>query len=178
MDLLKGEQRGAAHLKRNPLGGVPALEIVDKGKSKFLGESLAIMEWAEENFPKPSLLPGDSFQKGQIRQLSEIVNSGIHPLHNLKVRNFYSKDEKVAQQWSKHWIEEGLQAYENLVKETAGKFSVGDTLTMADLCLIPQCYNAKRYEASFEQFPTIARIYAEAIKTESYKVSAPEAFQP
>ncbi|MDO8519715.1 MAG: glutathione S-transferase N-terminal domain-containing protein [Deltaproteobacteria bacterium] len=204
IDLLKGEQKSEAHLKRNPLGAVPVLEISEgSGASKFLAESMAIMEWAEELYPSPKILPGDALQRGLIRQLSEVINSGTHPLQNLKVKNFYSlargepalakvrgsakalhpdnprsKDPEKAKEWGQYWNRQGLQAYEDLVQETAGQFSVGDVLTMADLCLVPQCYNAQRIDISLEEFPLIAKIYAAALKTESSKASHPDQFQP
>lgn len=179
VDLLKGEQKSKAHLARNPLGKVPVLEIVnEKGAPKFLSDSIAMIEWAEELFPDPKLLPGDAFQRARIRQLSAIIHSGIQPLQNLGVNQFYSKDPAQQKEWARHWILEGLQSYETLVKETVGKFSVGDSVTMADLCLIPQCYNAKRFDVSLEDFPTIARIFENAMQTPECQASAPEKFQP
>ena len=178
IDLLKGEQKSEAHLKRNPNGSVPVLEIIEKGKSKFLSESIAIMEWAEELFPKPSLLSGDAFLRGRVRQLSELINADVHPVQNLRVRQLVSEDEEKRKDWSRHWIRRGFNAYENVVKETAGKFSVGDQVTMADLCLIPQCYNAKRFDIALKEFPFVARIYDAAMETEACKASAPEKSQP
>ncbi|MDO8527379.1 MAG: maleylacetoacetate isomerase [Deltaproteobacteria bacterium] len=178
VDLLKGEQKGDAHLKRNPSGHVPVLEVEDGGKTFFLTESLAIIEWMEEIQKEPSLLPGNSFQRARIRALSEIVNSGTQPVQNLKVQKFHSSDPEKQKEWTRHWIREGLSAYENLVKETAGKFSVGDTVTMADLFLIPQCYNAKRFDVPLSEFSTIARIDAAAFQTSECQASAPDKFQP
>lgn len=178
VDLLKGEQKSEAHLKRNPLGTVPVLEIEENGKKRYLGESLAIIEWAEEISPTPSLLPGDAWQRGRIRQLAEVINSGTMPVSNLKVRKFYSSDEEKAKAWSQHWVRQGLTAYEKLVQETAGKFSVGNQITLADLCLIPQCASAKRFEIPLEEFPTVARIYTAALATESCQASSPEKFGP
>ncbi len=178
INLLEGEQKRPEYLERNPNGTVPVLEIVEKGKSRFLSESMAIMEWAEELFPKPSLLPGDAYQKGVIRQLAEVINSGIHPVQNLRVRKFYSQNEEKQKEWATHWICAGFSAYEKWMRQTAGRFSVGDQITMADLCLIPQCYNAKRADIALETFPTIAKIYAAAIATPECKAASPEKFQP
>ena len=178
IDLLKGEQKSEAHLQRNPNGSVPVLEIIENGTSQFLSESIAIMEWAEELYPKPSLLPGDPFLRGRVRQLSELINADVHPVQNLRVRKMVSEDEAKQKEWSRHWIRRGFNAYELLVKETAGKFSVGNTVTMTDLCLIPQCTNAKRFDIALEEFPIIARIYNTAMETEACKASAPEKFQP
>lgn len=179
VNLLEGEQTGEAHHQRNPFGTVPVLEIADgKGPSKFLAESTAIIEWLEENFPKPSLISGDSFQRARIRQLSQIINAGIQPLQNLKTMVFYSEESEKRNAWSAHWIRNGLQAYEALVRETAGKFSVGDQTTMADLFLIPQCYNAKRFNLPLEEFPTITRIYTDAMETKECQSTTPERCKP
>lgn len=179
VNLLEGEQTSQPHRRRNPLGVVPVLEILrGEGPSQFLAESVAIVEWLEETFPKPKLIPGDSFKRARIRQLSQIVNAGIQPLQNLKTMVFYSEESEKRNAWSKHWIRNGFQAYEALVKETVGKFSVGDQITMADLFLIPQCYNAKRFSVPLEEFSTIASIYNNAVETKEYKETQPEAFKP
>lgn len=180
IDLLKKEHVAPEHLKRNPAGSVPVLEIVDN-KNKVTGriaESTAIIEWAEENFVEPALLTGDSFQRGRIRQLVQIVNSGIQPIQNLCVMQFHSEEKEKQKAWAQHWIRRGLQAYEAIVKETAGKFSVGNEITMADLFLIPQCYNAERNEVSLKEFPTIAKINANGLATEACKVAHPDRFKP
>lgn len=180
IDLLKKEQQTPEHLKRNPSGAVPVLEITDN-KNNVVGriaESTAIIEWAEENFPKPPLLPGDSLQRARIRQLAQIINSGIQPVQNLKVQQYYSQDKEKQKEWSGHWIKKGLQAYEAAVQETAGKFSVGNEITMADLFLVPQCYNAERYEVSLQEFPTIAKINANALATEACQKAHPDRFKP
>ncbi len=180
IDLLKKEQQSPEHLKRNPSGAVPVLEITDN-KNKIIGriaESTAIIEWAEENFSEPKLLPGDSLRRARVRQLSQIINSGIQPIQNLKVQQFYSENKENQKEWSRHWIRKGLQVYEAIVKETAGKFSVGSEITMADLFLIPQCYNAERYEISLKEFPTIAKINANGLATESCKAAHPDRFKP
>lgn len=180
VDLLKGEQKSPEHLRRNPSGAVPLLEIVDdKTKTtKRIAESTAIIEWAEENFPNPRLLPGDSWQRARIRQLSQIINSGIQPVQNLKVQQYYSQEKEKQKEWARHWIKRGLEAYETLVQETAGMFSVGDTVTMADLFLIPQCYNAERYEVSLKEFPTIAKINANGLATPTCQSAHPDRFKP
>jgi maleylacetoacetate isomerase len=179
INLLSDETESPAHLARNPMGYVPVLEFLEqKTPYPFLCESVAILEWLEEVYPQPSLLPGDPFQKAKIRQLAETINSGTQPLQNLNAVQLHSSDPEEQKKWHQTWIKKGLHAYETLAQQTAGKFSVGDTLTMADLFLIPQCYNAKRQEVSLESFPTIQRIHENALKMESCRVSAPEAFQP
>ena len=188
VDLLNGESESAAHLARNPLGYVPVLEFAhpaaefdneqDLPPSSYLSESVAIMEWADETFPEPCLLPEDIFERAQVRSLVEIINADTQPLQNLAPQALHSDDPEKRKLWAQHWIRNGLSAYETAVQKTAMLYSFGDTLTMADLCLIPQCYNAMRYDISLSDYPTIKRIYDAAIKTESYRRSEPSAFEP
>lgn len=177
INLLSDENLSPEHLKRNPMGYVPVLEFTEEPK-RYLAESLAIIEWLEETFPNPKLLPGDTFQRAKIRQLAETVNANIHPVQNLTVREYYSPDPEKQKIWAQYWITNGLKAYETLVQETAGKFSVGNTLTLADLCLIPQCYNALRNAVPLELFPTVHRIYLEAMSTESCLSACPDQHAP
>lgn len=185
VDLLTGESETEEHRKRNPLGFVPVLEFLDPDRTKvagfsppFLAESFAILEWAEETHPEPSLLPGAPIQRARIRQLAEVINSDTQPLQNLTAQLHHSSDPEEQKRWNRFWNERGLEAYEKLVSETAGKFSVGDTLTLADLFLIPQCYNAKRVDVSLSRYPHVSRIYEAALATESCRSSAPDRFQP
>ena len=180
INLLEGEQKSEAHCKRNPLGTVPVLEVIRDQKVSdtfWLAESTAIIEWLEESTPKPKLIPGDSFERARIRQLAQIINAGIQPIQNLKVMVLYSEEQEKRNEWSRHWIREGFRAYEALVKKTAGKFSMGDQITMADLFLIPQCYNAARFSLPMEEFPTIARIHTNAMETKECQATAPEQFK-
>ena len=177
VDLLNGESESPEHLARNPFGFVPSLEFLEL-PGTFLTESLAIIEWAEEMFPEPRLIPGTAFKRAQIRQLAETINAGTQPLQNLGPQYLYSDDLNKRKEWAAHWIRNGLQAYETLVKKTAGIYSVGDTITLADLCLIPQCYNATRFEVDIAEYPTVQKIYKETIKTEGYKLSEPENYNP
>jgi len=184
VNLLTDETDLPEQRARNPLGYVPVLEILEPtglapltgGKPKYLTESLAIMEWLEELFPTPALLPADPYPRAKTRQLAETINAGTQPLQNPAVAQFHSPDPEKQKQWSLHWIRNGLAAYECLVQETAGEFSVGDTLSMADLCLIPQCYNALRQGILLSEFPRIDKIYHSCLLTESCQASAPDSF--
>lgn len=175
VNLLEGQEKNPAYLARNPAGYVPCL-IVD---GKPLAESMAILEWLEENFPKPSFYVGDSFQRALIRQLAETVNSGIQPLQNLDVLKKLSADKTVQNDWVKHWIIRGLGAYEKLVKDYSScQFSVSNSPTLADLCLIPQCHAALRFEVALEAFPRCKSIYENSLATAECEASRPEHFQP
>ena len=182
VDLLSGESESPEHLERNPMGFVPVLRIeseLDSGlEPLLLCESLAMIELLEELFPKPTLYPGDAFRRAQIRQLAEIINAGTQPLQNLGPQFLHSTDAEERKRWAQHWIRNGLQAYEKLVSKTSGHFSVGDEITTADLCLIPQCYNARRYDIAVEDYPTIARIEALALQSDACRASHPDRFTP
>ncbi len=169
VNLLTGEQRSPEFLKKNPLGFVPCLKVGDA----YFAESMAIMEYLEEKFPKNPILPSDPKERMLVRQLSLMIVSGTQPLQNLEVQKFYSSDQKERERGIRHWITRGLSAYEKIVQKSAGSFSVGGSVTMADLCLIPQCYNALRFNVSLDQFPKIKQIYHNSLKDESCDRAAP-----
>lgn len=179
VDLLNGESESPEHLKRNPFGFVPVLEVTGaQSQPVLLTESLAIIEFLEETWPKQTLLPGDAFARAQIRALAEAINAGTQPLQNLAPQAMYSDDPEKKKEWARHWIRNGLAAYETLVGRTAGQFSVGDSLSLADLCLIPQVYNALRYDVALEEFPIIARINETALGTSSCLEAHPDRYKP
>jgi len=179
VSLLNGESESPEHLARNPLGFVPVLEVTDSdGNCRRLIESIAILEWLEETHPEPGLYPGDAWDRARIRSLVEIINAETQPLQNLPAQDLHSQDPEAKKTWARHWINQGLTAYEKIASQTAGRFSVGDALSAADLCLIPQVYNAKRYNVDLTPFPTILGICARAEQTPSWKLSEPECFNP
>lgn len=185
VNLLDGESESAPHLARNPMGYVPVLEFLDEPVPalRFLVESLPIIEFLEETFPSAPLLPKSPRERAHVRALSETINAGVQPLQNLTTQIVYAPDSDPAaaekrKAWAQTWIRRGLEAFEALAKTEAGTFSFGDTISIADLCLIPQCYAAIRNEVPFDGYPTIARIYANALKTEAYHASEPDRFKP
>ena len=188
VDLLSGENDSPEHLRRNPMGYVPVLELCGQdtpsgGFTRYLGESTAILEWLEETHPSPALLPKDPLAKARVRMLCEIINAGTQPLGNLSVTEYLSDeycngDKETRKTWSQHWIRKGLSAYETLVQETAGRFSFGDDLTLADIYLIPQCYAAIRNDMALSEFPTIERIHRVALELPSCQASHPDRFKP
>lgn len=152
VDLVKGEHRLAENLARNPQGLVPTLEI--DGKS--LTQSLAILEYLDET--RGGLLPPDAADRAHVRALSYAIAMEIAPVCNLSVRNHVaSLGGMTADDWQRHYISRGLAAFEAMLTH-AGHFCYGDTATMADLCLIPQMYNAQRVGVDTASFPQIARI--------------------
>lgn len=150
-----GEQHGDAYRTKNPMAQVPLLEL-DDGRS--LSQSVAILEYLEEVHPLPRLLPEDPYLRAKVRQVVEIINSGIQPLQNLSVQQkveAFGGDKGV---WAKHWIEKGLAAVERELAALAGAYCVGDEVTFADLCLAPQLYAARRMGVDVAAYPTCARV--------------------
>jgi len=175
VSLLNGESESPEHLKRNPAGLVPVLETPD---GKYLTESLAIIRYLEEIHATPTLFPGTPLDHARIWALAEVINSGTHPIQNPPVVQRHSSDPAEQKRWMQYWIHQGLETYEKLCTAEAGLFSHGDQLSLADLCLIPQCYNATRHGVDFRQFPTIARIHDSCSALESLKKSHPDIYQP
>jgi maleylpyruvate isomerase len=177
VNLLKGEQKSKDHLQRNPLALVPVLKVEDE-TVHYLAESTAIIEWLEECFPEPSLIFGDSYHKAYIRQLTQVINASTQPLQNLATQKLHSDDADKKLAWAQHWIRNGLAAYEKLARQSAGKYSVLDQVSMADLCLIPQCYNAIRFKVGLEDFPTIQKIHDACLATNACHKAHPDQFAP
>lgn len=177
INLLKDEQNAAAFKAKNPAGKLPCL-LIDQ---KPFGESLALIECLEELYPaKPALLPKDPFDRLFARQLAYLVMSQIQPVQNISVLKKYSEEPSKQKEWAAFWITSGLSAYEALLKQKTSHddYSVGSSLSLADLCLIPQCYNARRFDVKMEEFPLILAIEANCQKLESYYSSHPDRFQP
>jgi maleylpyruvate isomerase len=159
--LVAGEQHQDAFVARNPMRHVPVLEITAAGQTRHLAESMAILEWLEETYPEPPLLPTDSFLRARARQLALVVVSGIQPLQNTKVQRWVREELRSDDAaWVRHWVGSGLTALETLVRETAGRFSVGDELSYADVCLVPELHFARRIGVDLGAFPTLTSIEA------------------
>ncbi len=156
-----GEQFKADFRKLNPQELVPVIE--DDGH--VLTQSLAIMEYLEETHPQPAILPKAPADRARVRALSQIVACEMHPLNNLRVLNYLTKDlglsEEAKLTWYRHWITLGFNALEGLLAghPQTGKFCHGDSVTMADICLVPQVFNAKRFDCPMDAYPTVMRIH-------------------
>jgi len=164
-----GEQLKPEYAKLNPMKQVPTLLI----NGLVLTESLAIIEYLDEVFPTPSLLPpfGQPAQRAKVRELSFIISS-IQSLANLKVSKRVGEEQKLS--WMQHWIREGFQSLEAVLSQSAGKYSVGDEVTVADLCLVPQVYNARRFNVDLTPYPTIVRVDANLNQLPAFKASHPD----
>ena len=171
-----GEQFSAVYKALNPQALVPTLE--DNGK--VLTQSLAIIEYLEEKHPKPALLPGDPAEKAIVRGMALIIACEVHPIQNLRVLNFikssYNQTDEQVNQWAQHWIDLGLSALEQSIvaHSKGGKFCFGDTPTLADICLVPQLGNARRYGCDLSQYPTILSIEKNCMALSAFANAAPE----
>ncbi|XP_078134548.1 maleylacetoacetate isomerase isoform X1 [Sander vitreus] len=161
-----GQQLTEQYKALNPMQQVPAVEI----DGITLSQSLAVIQYIDETRPGPRLLPADPKKRAQVRMISDVIASGIQPLQNLYVIQKIGA-EKV--QWAQHFIDRGFQALEPILKQTAGKYCVGDEISMADICLVPQVYNAERFKVDVRQYPTIKRLNQTLLEIEAFKVSNP-----
>jgi maleylacetoacetate isomerase len=171
VNLLAEAQKSPDYLKVNPAGFVPAIEV----GGRCFGESLAILEWLEETHPAPPLLPADPMDRMQVRQLAFQIACNTQPVQNLSVMRLHSADKEEQQKWARHWITTGLAGYENLLLHgRPGKFSFGDHVTMADLCLVPQIYNARRFNIDVSRWPLLDGIGQRCMELPECKAAHPD----
>jgi maleylacetoacetate isomerase/maleylpyruvate isomerase len=174
VDLRAGAQRTPEFLELNPQGLVPVLE--DDGVR--LTQSLPILNYLEERYPEPALLPKDASGRATSRAIGVAIACEIHPLNNLRVLQYLERQLGLGEAqrlvWYHHWIAEGLGPIEAMLARSAGAFCVGDTPGFADVCLVPQVYNARRYECDLAPYPTIRRIDERCRQIEAFAKAAPE----
>jgi maleylacetoacetate isomerase len=167
--------RGAHFKAVNPQGFVPYLIDGDF----HLAQSLAIIEYLDEKYPAPPLLPTNIEDRAWVRQIAQIVACDIHPLNNSRILGYLSNDLKVSDaaktQWVCGWMHDGFSAIEILLaaRTTQSSFCLGDTPTLADICLIPQVTNASRFACSMDKFPAIMAIYDAAMKLPAFDLAQP-----
>ncbi len=166
-----GEQYAPEYRARSPMAKVPALELDD---GRVLTESLAIIEYLEDTHPTPPLLPRDPYSRARARMLAELVNSGIQPLQNLSVLKHVRETGGDDKAWLQHWVSTGLAALERAVQATAGRFCVGDEPSVADVCLVPELFFARRFYIDLEAMPTLVRIDAACAELPAFAAAAPE----
>lgn len=173
--LRKGEQRAADYLKLNPQGFVPALSLDDG--TTTLTQSLAIIEWLDETHPQPPLLPVDPIRRAQVRAFAQAIACDTHPVQNLKVlaqlRRLGLAEDKVTG-WAAWAIGEGLAACETLIAKESGPFCFGAEPSFADICLIPQLFNARRFGVELSAYPRLLRAEAAAQTVPAFADAAPE----
>jgi len=174
VDLRSGDQRSADYKARNPQGFVPMLEV----DGLKLTQSLAIITYLEATRPEPPLLPASAADQAHVRAMALLIACDIHPLNNLRVlhylKNELGQEEPARDAWYRHWIAEGFAALEALAAPRAGKFLFGDAPTLADVCLVPQMYNARRFDVPLDDYPLLVRVDEEANRLEAFAAADPD----
>ncbi|KPZ54754.1 MULTISPECIES: maleylacetoacetate isomerase [Pseudoalteromonas] len=173
VNLLKSEQLAQPYLDKNVQGLLPAIETEDG----VLAQSLAILEWLDESYPQTPLVYGNAWQKAQIRNISYAVACDIHPVNNLRVLKYLSNElnvnDEAKNKWYRHWVEVGFEKIESMLSEDCD-FCVGDKPSLADICLVPQVFNALRFNVDMAAYPKIAAIYARCNALPAFNEAAPQ----
>lgn len=169
-----GEQFANEYLQLNPMAQVPTLVH----KSVPISQSLAILQYLEDVCPTPALLPDDPVEKALVWQISELINSGMQPLQNLGVLGYFDKKWSIPaeqrQEWLSYNMTKGFEALERTFTKVSGQHCVGDEVTAADCCLIPQVFGALRFKVDISEFQNVRRLYENALKLEAFQLAAPE----
>lgn len=175
VNLKVGEQHSDDYRAVNPAGAVPAFELED---GSILTQSLAMLEWLEEVQPEPPLLPKNAAQRAQIRAFAQVIGCDIHPINNLRVLKYITgelgADEAAKTEWIHHWVHRGFEPLEKITKHSSGNFCFGDEVSMADICLIPQIYNAERFGVDLTSYPTLMKINEHCKELDYFRKAAPE----
>jgi len=175
-NLRVGEHRLSEFLDINAQGFVPSMRMDD---GAVLTQSVAIMEYLDELYPVPALLPPGALARARVRALSQMITSDIHPLNNLRVLRYLERDlgmEKARRDaWYRHWVEAGFEALERCLTrdQETGRFCHGNSVTMADLCLVPQVFNARRFSVDLLPYPRIVAIDAACRELPAFQRAAP-----
>ena len=177
VSLLDNAQRAPEYLSKNPQGLVPAL----LDGEQLLTQSLAICEYLEETYPQPALLPNDAIGRARVRALALSIACDIHPLNNLRVLRRleaqFAADQAGKDAWYQHWFQSGFEAFEQQIQSTHGQYCFGDTVTLADLALVPQVYNARRFNCDLSAYPTMLAIEQRCLALDAFARATPEAVQ-
>lgn len=174
INLLESQQKSDEYRAINPQGLVPMLEI----DGRRLTQSLAILGYLDQRFPNQPFLPTAAADRAHVVGMAMVVACDIHPINNLRIlkylKNEMGQEQEAIDAWYRHWISEGLPALEALAKPSAGKFLYGDAPTGADICLVPQLYNARRYNVPLDDYPTLLRAEENANKLEAFAAAHPD----
>lgn len=174
----KSESETPAFTKINPAGKVPALDL---GDGRLLTQSLAIIGYLDETHPRPPLLPTDPEERAAVRAFAQTIACDIHPLNNIRVMKFLwgpmgVERKKVVETWYPEWIRSGFAALEETLarRNWRGPYAFGESVTLADVCLVPQIYNARRFDVDLAPYERLTRIDAELMKLDAFAKAAPE----
>jgi len=167
INLVKAENKTESYLAINPMGLIPTL-LID---GKKLSESLAILEYLEETRPEVPLLPKDPEERARVRQVALLIVSDIQPLQNSGVLATFPQEKKDA--WAQQWIGKGFVALEKLLEKYSGEYAVGNQITLADICIIPQVYNARRFNLDLAPFPRIVALDTKLADHPAFKAAHP-----
>ena len=177
INLLEGAQQDEAYRALNPQGFVPMLDA----EGERMTQSLAIISWLEWKYPAPPLLPAHPAVRSHVFALALTIAADIHPLNNLRVMKRLAAmgiDQDARDDWYRHWIAEGFDALEALAAPRAGAFLFGDAPTLADVCLVPQMFNARRFAMTLDPWPTLVRADASATALEPFAAAHPDRVAP
>ncbi|MGH6694180.1 maleylacetoacetate isomerase [Sphingopyxis sp.] len=176
ISLIAGEQRSDAYLEQNAQGFVPML-VVD---GEPIIQSMAIIDWLDRAFPEPRLIPEEAMPRAIALARAQVIASDIHPLNNLRVLKYLTRDlglnEQTKDRWIATWIAQGFEALEAMAGEA--KYLGGDTPGIADCCLVPQIYNARRFEVPLDAYPRLVEIDAACMELDAFQQAHPDAVKP
>lgn len=173
IDLIAGQQREPAYRAVNPQGLTPALDL---GDGHVLTQSLAILEWLEETRPNPPILPRSALDRAAVRAMAGIIACDIHPLNNTRVTrrlNQLGLSQETINDWIQGWIRDGFDALEPMVEKHGGHYAFGDSPTMADCCLVPQVYSARRFELDLAPWPLLTAAADRAAQHPAFQAAHP-----
>lgn len=172
--LRRGDQRRPEYLEVNASGLVPTLIDGDHAVT----QSLAAIEYLDAVKPEPRLIPTDPADAAHVRSIALAIACDIHPINNLRVLRYLTKtlghDQATVDTWYRHWVEIGFGGIERQLADRAGRFALGDAPSLADVCIVPQIYNATRFDVDMTAYPTLARINEAALELEAFRNAAPE----
>lgn len=176
ISLIAGEQRSDAYLEQNAQGFVPML-VAD---GEAIIQSMAIIDWLDRAFPEPRLIPEAAMTRAVALAQAQVIASDIHPLNNLRVLKYLTRDlglnEQTKDRWYRHWIAQGFDALEAMAGE--GVYLGGDTPGIADCCLVPQMYNARRFDVPLDDYPRLVEIDAACMAIDAFRNAHPDAVKP
>lgn len=170
-----GQQFSPAYREINPQSRVPSLVTED---GHIITQSMAILEFLEQMQPTPALVPSDPYRAAQVRSLANLIACDVHPLNNLAVLKYLRGQLKVTdkqkQHWYAHWVQQGFEAFEKQLQATSGMYCVGDNISLADVCLAPQVYNALRFEVDINDYVLIKAIYQRCMNHSAFTKADPD----